>query len=179
MTLRVYAYISGEDDPRKCTARRMARFGLAIPLSSDKRLPSGCVILDPTSQKALSKQDRQIAGERGLLVLDFSWKKFEERKMDRIWGARRALPFLIAANPVMWGRPVQLSSAEAVAAALYILGEREQAMRILEKFAWGSSFIQLNGKMLEKYADAEDSSEIVALQTAFLDELRLTGQLMD
>ena len=80
----------------------------------------------------------------------------------------RALPFLLAANPVNFGRPFRLSTVEAFAAALYILGEKEQAALILGKFKWGQTFLELNLEPLERYSEAKDSSEIVQIQGEYM-----------
>ena len=80
------------------------------------------------------------------------------------WRHHRALPYLVAANPTNYGRPLRLSSAEALAAALYILGEPEQAAAVLDAFRWGPHFLVLNREPLDEYAAAKDSTEVVAAQ---------------
>ena len=67
-----------------------------------------------------------------------------------------------------FGRPLKLNSAEAFAAALYILGYKEQAERVLSKFNWGHSFLELNKEPLEEYATAKNSAEIVEIQSHYI-----------
>lgn len=73
----------------------------------------------------------------------------------------RALPFLLAANPVNYGKPYQLSTLEAFAAALYILGEVGQAQKIVGIYTWGHRFLELNKEPLEDYRLATTSAEVV------------------
>jgi pre-rRNA-processing protein TSR3 len=84
-------------------------------------------------------------------------------------GVHRALPFLVAANPVNYGKPFRLTTVEAFAAALVILGDREQAEQVLSKFTWGETFLELNAEPLRRYADCADSTEVVAVQQEYLD----------
>ncbi len=84
----------------------------------------------------------------------------------------RALPYLLAANPVNWGKPLMLSSVEALAATLYILGEKEQAHSILSKFTWGEQFIVLNQEPLDRYSECETSAEVVEVQADYVPQLR-------
>jgi len=79
---------------------------------------------------------------------------------------------LVAANPTYYGRPTILSTAEALAAALFILGERSRAKEILSIFKWGPTFLELNHEPLEAYANADDSTEVVALQRQFMPSAR-------
>ncbi len=79
----------------------------------------------------------------------------------------RTLPLLLAANPVNWGKPTKLCTAEAIAATLYLMGEVEHAKNILLTFNWGMQFIKLNQDPLDEYSLAKTSAELVDLQFEF------------
>jgi len=118
-------------------------------------------VLNPHAERALSPADADLANENALVALDCSWESAGE-KMFSLPGEHRALPYLVAANPVNFGRPMQLTTVEAFAAALAILGELDHAERIMAKFTWGETFLELNEEPLRRYAACEDSAEVVA-----------------
>ena len=165
--VRIYIIMAHEDDPRKCTAARMVRFGEA-KAASIRRVPRGAIILDPSSEKSVSAEDREVAHMYGLLALDCSWNRLTEFPRIRAGLRHRALPFVVPTNPTNFGKAQKLSTAEAFAATLYILGEREQAERIMARFKWGPSFIPMNKEALDLYAAAKDSAEVVRIQNELL-----------
>jgi len=156
---------TGEDDPEKCTARKLARFDLAELHRSDRETPYG-VVLNPHAERALSPAD---ASFDRLVALDCSWERAGEARFS-LPGEHRGLPFLLAANPVNYGRPFRLTTVEALAAGLYILGDPDRAAEVLSKFTWGETFLELNEEPLERYAACADSSEVVAVQEEYLAE---------
>ena len=81
------------------------------------------------------------------------------------------MPFLIATNPTNYGKPIRLSTVEALAAALVILGFEEQAKTILSKFSWGLNFLVINQELLQLYIKAETSDHMLELQKQVLQEL--------
>ena len=155
----------GDDDPEKCSARKLARFGPVELHRSDRATPPG-LVLDPFAERALSPADDPDR----LVALDCSWKSVDgaDAPGSGLRGPRRALPFLVAGNPVNHGRPFRLNTAEALAGALCILGERAPAERLLSKFRWGYTFLKLNEEPLARYADCEDSTDVVAVQEEYL-----------
>jgi len=167
--LPLYVYHARQDDPKKCSARRMQKFGLATVYETAGRLPRGAILLSPLAAKAISPGDEKYA-RRGLVVLDCTWGEVERifPKLEPKRFQDRALPYLLAANPVNYGKPFMLNSAEAFVAALYILGQMEQARAVANRFKWGGTFLALNKEPLEAYAGAEDSAEVIALQREFM-----------
>ena len=164
--IRLLAYHAGQCDPKKCTSLRLKRFGLLSLVPRTSGLPRGSIVLTPEAEQALSPADAPRAERRGLAVLDVSWKRGRIPPVPQ--GTTRALPYLLAANPVNWGKPFVLSSVEAFAAALVILGHSDEAVSILAKFAWGEQFLTLNREPLEAYAQASDSAAVVAAQGEFV-----------
>lgn len=163
--MNLHVRYEGDDDPKKCTARKLARFDLAELHRSERAVPYG-IVLNPHAERALSPADR--AESDTLVALDCSWET-AEAALFSMPGVHRALPFLVAANPVNFGKPFRLNTVEAFAAALVILGEREQAEEILGKFRWGETFLELNAEPLRRYAACADSTEVVAVQAEYLD----------
>jgi pre-rRNA-processing protein TSR3 len=168
--MRLYAYDVGQCDPKKCTARKLARLGLITSVNVLRKIPYKTIVLAPPAEKALSPADRALTSS--ITVFDCSWKQIAplEERLMRLKRKKRALPYLIATNPVNYGKPFILSSAEAFAAALVILGENEQAESLLDKFNWGAEFMRLNEAMLLAYSTAKDSTEVVEMQKKFMDD---------
>lgn len=166
--VRITIYHARQDDPRKCTALKLKRFGLARVVRRIGQLPRGAVILNPFAEKAFSPADRSIIVRRGLVAIDCSWAHAADSFELYLRGGSRALPYLIAVNPVNYGTPTKLSTVEALAAALYIADFKERAEQLLSKFKWGLEFTRLNQRFLDAYAEAEDSIEVVELQKNFM-----------
>ena len=160
----LYAYRDNSCDPRKCTVKKLEKAGFLKIFTKIAQIPRNTLLLDPTAEQALSPADRFV---KSLTVLDCSWVVLDTRQVSS-WRIRRALPFLVAANPVNFGKPCKLSSVEALAAALFIVGEKERAAEILGKVSWGVRFLEVNQEPLELYAEAKDSTEVVKAQSLFI-----------
>ena len=160
--MRLIVYHANEDDPKKCSAKKLHRFGFVKLETNIMRTPKNAVLLNPFAKKSLSKEDFDIAEKNGLLAVDCSWENAENNFdfLDKRCSSR-ALPFLVAANPVNYGKPFKLTTLEAFAAALYIFGEIQEAEKILNIFKWGPHFLELNKEPLEDYRKAENSHDVI------------------
>jgi pre-rRNA-processing protein TSR3 len=125
-------------------------------------------VLNPFSEIAFSPADRERVEKFGLVGLDCSWEHAEKVLQKHVRGTSRCLPVLVAGNPVNFGKPTKLTTAEALAAALFIAGFEEQASELLSVFKWGHTFFEINHERLESYAKAKNSSEIIELQEHFI-----------
>jgi pre-rRNA-processing protein TSR3 len=160
----LFAYRDNSCDPRKCTVKKLEKAGFLTIFTKISQIPRNTLLLDPTAEQALSPADRYV---KSLTVLDCSWVVLDTGTVCS-WRIRRALPFLMAANPVNFGKPCMLSSVEALAASLYILGEKDQAAALLSKVNWGIRFLEVNREPLDLYAGAKDSTEIIRIQEGYL-----------
>ncbi len=93
-----------QDDPKKCTARKLASRNLATLHFSTRRPPRRGYLLDPSAGIILGPDDLPLINRGAALVaLDCSWKRLEESLNEisnlspRLEG--RTLPLVLAANP--------------------------------------------------------------------------------
>uniref|UniRef100_A0A0E0KA04 18S rRNA aminocarboxypropyltransferase n=1 Tax=Oryza punctata TaxID=4537 RepID=A0A0E0KA04_ORYPU len=157
----------GQCDVKRCTGRKLSRFGLLKELRVTNGF--GGVVLSPVGTQCVSKEDRHIVQRKGLAVVDCSWARLSDVPFVKLrCGAPRLLPWLVAANPVNYGRPCELSCVEALSAALIICGEEDTAHLLLGKFKWGHSFLSVNRELLKAYSQCENGTEIINVQNSWL-----------
>lgn len=96
--------------------------------------------LSPKGKKPIAPCDDEVVMMSGLAVVKASWARLDEIPWGRIKGPHERLrefsdapqqltpvPFLIATNPVNYGKPWRLNCVEALAAGFYITGHPEWA----------------------------------------------------
>ncbi|KAL2343019.1 hypothetical protein Fmac_004304 [Flemingia macrophylla] len=157
----------------QCDAKRLLL--ILIDFIQELRVSNGFggVVLSPAGNQCVSREDYSIIQKKGLAVVDCSWARLDDVPFVRLrCTAPRLLPWLVAANPVNYGRPCQLSCVEALSAALTICGEEKTANLLLGKFKWGHAFMSLNGELLRAYSKCQNSYEIISVQNAWLSQER-------
>jgi len=166
---KILVYHANQCDPKKCTGIRLGRMSKAKIFKNMRHIPRGSIVLNPISEIALSPADRFAVVKSGLVALDCSWKQAEDIFHRARQGEQRSLPYLLAANPTNTYKPIKLSTAEAVTAAVYILGMKDIAEDIMSIFKWGPSFLTLNREWLDAYANCSTSGEVVEVQKEIMD----------
>jgi pre-rRNA-processing protein TSR3 len=141
-------------DPKKCTSMKLNKFQLVHFVPKIRFLPKSAIILDPFAAKTLSVQDKIHIEHYGLAVIDCSWKHVDQ--VFKKFRTGRKLPKLLAANSVNYGRWEKLSSAEALAAALFLIGYEQYAEFLLSKFTWGHTFFELNYNILMEHCGKKE-----------------------
>lgn len=167
--MKALVYMLRQDDPFKCTAAKLAKFRLAEPVRFIRR---SSILLNPFSRLPVMKKDIEIADS--ICAIDCSWERADEvlrRQPLASQGIGRRLPAMLAANPTNYAKLGKLSSAEALAGALYVLGEKKLASDIMDKFKWGHTFLELNSNLLEDYARAETENQITQLEKEYFPQL--------
>ncbi len=168
LPVRITIYHAAQDDPKKNTALRLKRRGLARIVTRVRFLPKRAIVLNPFGEIAFSPADRERISQFGLAALDCSWEHAQKVMGKHVKGTSRCLPILLAGNPVNYGKLTKLTTAEAIAAAMYIAGFKKESEELLSIFTWGHTFFELNGMLLDNYARAKDSAEIVEMQNRLL-----------
>lgn len=168
----IHAIWLAQDDPKKNTAVKLSKRGTLRLHEKFSKLPRRGIILEPLCGKVLGPEDHSLLLESGgaIVGLDCSWAQIEDsvnQVMKRTRLKPRMLPLLLAANPVNWGKPSKLTTAEALASSLYLVGKEQQARNLLSAFNWGEQFFILNKEPLDAYKNASSSKELVNLQFEF------------
>jgi pre-rRNA-processing protein TSR3 len=163
----LFVFLVGEDHPKACTGRRLIHRGLASPRLQNGEGGRRPIVLDPHAGRPLSRTDRPAVERGGLLAIDCSWNRIGDRgRLPASVEARtgtlphRRLPILIAANPQHYGRPTELNTVEALAAATFLAAHAVQAEALLDGFRGGSQFLEINRERLEAYAAASDAEAV-------------------
>jgi len=147
--LSIHSLWLAQDDPKKNTAVLSSKRGDITLHKRINTLPKKGIILEPLCGKIFGPEDHELLTENNgsIVGLDCSWKQIEssvDSVMRRTRLKPRMLPLFLAANPVNWGKPGKLSTIEALAAAAYLCGNKEQSKELLGGFRWGQRFIELN-----------------------------------
>jgi len=144
-----------QDDPKKCTAAKMVKFGLAQNI---KKIGSKGLVLDPFAEKTLLPKDISVI--HSIVGIDCSWNLANHAFSQKFNGIKRKLPPLLAGNPVNYSKLNKLTTVEALSGSLFILGFKEQSLELLNKFKWGHTFYELNQNLLNDYSKSENEEDV-------------------
>ncbi|KAJ1605682.1 Yor006cp-like protein [Cryptosporidium canis] len=161
-------------DAARCSGRKLLRFNYArkLQFSNNYARKWSGIILSPRAKKKMSMEDLPLVLRGGVGVIDCSWNKIEQVPFHKIHnGNERLLPFLVAANSTHYGRPYELSCAEAISACLFFFGFPKQAERLLGIFKGGQHFLKLNEEALQLYkSKGTNSQSIIHAEQEFIEE---------
>jgi pre-rRNA-processing protein TSR3 len=126
----------------------------------------------PNAKRTLSAADKELLEQYGAAVVECSWVRIKEVPWSRIGGkCERLLPYLVAANPVNYGRPWRLNCVEAFAACFYICGHADWATEILQHFSYGQPFLDINSQLLKRYAACQTEEEVTKAEETWLEKI--------
>ena len=151
-----------QDDPKKCMAAKMVKFGLAQNI---KKIGSKGLVLDPFAEKTLLPKDVSVINS--IVGIDCSWNLADHAFSQKFNGIKRKLPPLLAGNPVNYSKLNKLTTAEALSGSLFILGFKEQSLELLNKFKWGHTFYELNQNLLNDYSQSETEDDVKTIITDY------------
>ena len=167
-TIKLSMLYFDQCDPKKCTGKKMERLGLLKEIKFNRNY--GGILLTPNGKKICSIEDHDIIATKGICVIDCSWAKFEEMHLDLHKIETRSLPFMVAVNPVNFGKAYKLSCAEAFAACLFLGGFEKEARFILDHFKWGEHFFKVNEELFGKYKGIKSQDELKEIQEKYIND---------
>ncbi|KAI0880856.1 DUF367-domain-containing protein [Annulohypoxylon maeteangense] len=157
-------------DPKRCSGKKLIRLGLMRDLHLGQR--HNGVIITPNGKHKISPADKELMEQYGAAVVECSWARTGEVQWNKVGGkCERLLPYLVAANTVNYGKPFRLNCVEALAAAFYICGHADWAEEVLRPFNYGESFLNINSKLLKKYAACADEEGVIKTEKEWLERL--------
>jgi len=133
----------------------MVKFKIANDVKTTKK---NNLVLDPFSERTLLPKDKGLINS--IVGIDCSWNLVDQAFSKKFIGIKRKLPPLLAGNPVNYSKLNKLTTAEAMAASLFILGFKQDALKLLDKFKWGHTFYELNHNILEEYSKTESEDDV-------------------
>ncbi len=160
--MKINVLMFNQDDPKKCTAAKLVRFGLAKKTTS---LHSKTALLHPFSVNTLLNSEKTMF--HSITAVDCSWNKAEVMFKKKYSGIPRKLPPLLAGNPVNYSKINKLTTVEALASAAFILGNEDLCSILLAKFNWGHTFLELNENLLRDYQNAQSEDDINSIITEY------------
>ena len=165
-----------QNDPKRDTGMKLARQGLVRSLRPGD--PFKGIVLSAQGRSVLSPADAELITSAGIGAINCSWNRLDEitNTPGGNISRHRKLPFLIAANPINYGKAYKLSSAEALAAALAIVGFQHEAEMLSVKFSWHDEFWRLNTELISAYVQCNSSRDVISVQDIFLSEKISAGE---
>ena len=167
-TIKLSMLYFDQCDPKKCTGKKMERLGLLKETKFSRNY--GGILLTPNGKKICSIEDHDIIANKGICVIDCSWAKFNELHLDLHKIETRSLPFMVAVNPVNFGKAFKLSCAEAFSACLYLGGFEKEARFVMDHFKWGAHFFKINEELFGKYKGVTSQDELKEIQEKYIND---------
>ncbi|CDK25561.1 unnamed protein product [Kuraishia capsulata CBS 1993] len=157
-------------DPKRCSGKKLERLGLIRSLRIGQKFQG--VVVSPNGQGLVCPDDREIVETQGAAVVECSWARIEEIPFNRIGGKHeRLLPYLLAANPVNYGKPMRLNCVEALAACFAIVGHLDWAKDLLQHFSWGPTFLKINKDIIKIYQQCTDAESVKKAEEDWIETL--------
>ena len=153
--MQVNVLMYNQDDPKKCTAVKLVRFNLAKKVTN---ISKNTLTLNPFADHILLNSDKNNI--KSITGIDCSWNLADQTFIKKFGGISRKLPYLLAGNSVNFSKLGKLTTVEAIAASLYLLGFENQSADLLSKFKWGHTFLDLNRNLLNDYQGATSEKQI-------------------